>query len=663
MDTPPRTNRHRPTRVMAVSLTMLCGCLCGTALWATPVMAGAEPLPDTPAPARSSSAAGPSGSRWVATALGVVGGQVVVSDINDRGQVVGHLTTGHGRRGFVWKSGSMKELGKGGFASAGRINERGQIIGTAGGSAAHRAEHAVLWKNWKMRDLGFTFVTAINERGQILGARFVSLGGGAYGGAPVIWASGKVRDLFGLAGRGGQASDINNRGQVVGTTRNGRALLWQNGKVADLGPGTAVAINGRGQIIGYETTLAGKSRAFFWQNGTRTDLGPGAPVAINRRGQVIGYRQTSAGEFRAVLWERGTTATRLGTLGGASSFPTAISDRGQVVGYSSDRSGVQHAFVWQNGTMTGLPSPMGSARTRATAINEHNQIVGDNCYQDCGYRSGPLSGSKFGVLWTLHGVAHNGRWVAYSTAPAAHSTAAAGDRRRDFGASGSDVFVIRVGGHPKLVAGRHKGEIENACPAFSPNGRMLAFGRNAPGGSTIVVVGVAGDGTTDARKAVLKVRDRWAPARCPRWSSDSTRLAYLDGNGRIVVRGLDGSRRHRVQGDPRIRDFDRNKPVLLSPTGDLIARRGAAFTIVVSRPNLSDRRVINDDPPSYAIAGWSPDGRKLLLMRDVGGGFTMRAVSVEAPFASTTVVGYASVNTARSWPGYGDVSWQPIPRR
>ncbi|MFL5480236.1 MAG: hypothetical protein ACJ79X_14560, partial [Gemmatimonadaceae bacterium] len=212
---------------MAVSLTMLCGCLCGTALWATPVMAGAATLPGTLAPARSSSAAGPSGSRWVATALGEVGAQVAVSDINDRGQVVGDLTAKHGRRGFVWKNGSMKELGKGGFASADRINERGQIIGTAASSAAHREEHAVLWKNGKMRDLGFTFVTAINERGQILGARFVSLGGGVYGGAPVIWASGKVRDLFGLAGRGGEASAINSRGQVVGTTRNGRAELWQ----------------------------------------------------------------------------------------------------------------------------------------------------------------------------------------------------------------------------------------------------------------------------------------------------------------------------------------------------------------------------------------------------------------------------------------------------
>ncbi len=250
--------------------------------------------------------------------------------------------------------------------------------------------------------------------------------------------------------------------------------------------------------------------------------------------------------------------------------------------------------------------------------------------------------------------AHNGEWIAYSTAPA-------GDPwiRSSYGSYGSDVFMTRAGDRPKLVAGRGSGDIWNVCPAFSPNGRMLAFGRKAPGGSTIVVVGVTRNGTIEAPRVVLKVSGR--RVRCPRWSSDSSRLAYLgSGSGKVVVRGLDGSRRHWADGDPTIHDFDRSKPYLVSPTGDLIVGMSKSG-IVVSRPNLSDRRVIKDDPPSYAIAGWSPDGRKLLVMRDVGG-FSMRAVSVEAPFVSRTVVAYVRVNNARSWPSYGDVSWQPIPR-
>ena len=93
----------------------------------------------------------------------------------------------------------------------------------------------------------------------------------------------------------------------------------------------------------------------------------------------------------------------LGTLGGAWSIATAISDRGQVVGYSDDASGTHHAFVWQNGTMTRLPSPTGGGPAGAVAINDENQIVGDDCYEcwDDSGQNGPLTGSRFAVLWTL----------------------------------------------------------------------------------------------------------------------------------------------------------------------------------------------------------------------------------------------------------------------
>ena len=245
-------------------------------------------------------------------------------------------------------------------------------------------------------------------------------------------------------------------------------------------------------------------------------------------------------------------------------------------------------------------------------------------------------------------VARNGRWIAYSTAPAVN-----------YSGSGSDVFIISAGGPPELVAGRDSGAVWNICPAFSPNGKLLAFGRGTAAprdGSAIVVVGVTREGTIGAPRAILQVTGR--RARCPRWSADSSRLAYLDRNGKLVVRGLGGSRLHRSAGDPTIRDFDRSESEILSPAGSLIARLSDS-TIVISRPDGSHRRVIKDEP-NYAIAGWSPDGQKLLVMRDVGGGFTMRAVSVDAPFASETVADYVRVNGARSWPRYGDVSWQPI---
>ena len=252
----------------------------------------------------------------------------------------------------------------------------------------------------------------------------------------------------------------------------------------------------------------------------------------------------------------------------------------------------------------------------------------------------------------------NGKWIAYSTAPA-------GDASRGWG---SDVFVARAGGSPVLVASRDIG-IWNVCPVFSPNGRMLAFvrssGRQLSSGvgfarETIAVVpiGDRGDNVPIAGGwRVLKVPS--GPVRCPSWSSDSSRLAYVD-RGRVVVRGLDGSRLQWADGDPTIHDFERSRRDLVSPTGDLVASMSTPG-IVVSRPDGSDRRVIKQY--LYAIAGWSPDGRKLLVMSDEGGGFMMRAVSVAAPFTSTRIVDFVRVNNPRSWPGYGDVSWQPIPRR
>jgi hypothetical protein len=258
----------------------------------------------------------------------------------------------------------------------------------------------------------------------------------------------------------------------------------------------------------------------------------------------------------------------------------------------------------------------------------------------------------------------NGGWIAYSTAPARGGTC-----YDPLSACGSDVFLTRASGGPHvLVASRGRGRwgrIWNVCPVFSPNGRMLAFARLAGLRSAIVVVSLRGprgsmDGVLGAPWRILQVPD--AHIRCPRWSSDSLRLAYLE-RGRIVVRTLDGSRRHRAKGDPAIRDFDRNPQKLVSPTRGLIAGFGPNDTIVVSQPDGSDQRVVKDDlPSSYAIAGWSPDGRELLVMSDVGGGFSMSAVAVDPAFASKAVVAYARVNTARSWPGNGDVSWQPAPR-
>ena len=313
-------------------------------------------LPAGTRAANPSNDRGASASRWVVTDLGNLGmAKVTVSDINDRGQVVGEGATRDGLgRGFIWQDGSMTALGQGPFAAAQRINERGQIIGTSG-SAAVAEEHAVLWKHKRMIDLhGRThiWVSAINNLGQVVGERNSNA---------FMWQAGTFQTLW----PDGGALAVNNRGQVVGASGThtvfgtGEAMLWQAGKVTDLGPGEATDINDRGKVVGIDSiprrsdSQAWDPQVFVWRNGSRVDLPLGTGVgidpytrAINDRGEVTGWLQVGD-EDHAFLWEDGSM-TDLGTLGGRSAFPTAISNRGQVVGFSLAADGVQHAFLWQD---------------------------------------------------------------------------------------------------------------------------------------------------------------------------------------------------------------------------------------------------------------------------------------------------------------------------
>src|SRR5262245_5530963 len=70
-------------------------------------------------------------------------------------------------------------------------------------------------------------------------------------------------------------------------------------------------------------------------------------LAINERGQIVGWSATPSQEIHAVLWQDGMV-TDLGTLPGDNlSWAMAINDRGQIVGFSgrSNRGYLEgHAF-------------------------------------------------------------------------------------------------------------------------------------------------------------------------------------------------------------------------------------------------------------------------------------------------------------------------------
>jgi hypothetical protein len=251
-------------------------------------------------------------------------------------------------------------------------------------------------------------------------------------------------------------------------------------------------------------------------------------------------------------------------------------------------------------------------------------------------------------------VVSNG-WIAYSTdgrTPGSTDTT-----------TGSDIYLVREGVEPRLIAERDGGRIRNVCPAFSPDGHRLAYGVDGGAGRELVMLDVDPDGViTDTQHIPVP-----GPVStvCPRWASDSQRVSYVD-RGIVVVRGLDGSTLAGVASDPEVADFGLEREFtdpLLSPRHDRTARlssTGNDCQILVARPDSTAAHIIPLSFCPFAMPAWSPDGRQVLLLEDVSGSdFTMHAIGVDSRL-EVVIVSTVRTNGARSWPGWGDVSWQPV---
>jgi probable HAF family extracellular repeat protein len=271
---------------------------------------------------------------------------------------------------------------------------------------------------------------------------------------PFLWRDGHIMALPTLGGNNGQASAINNRGQIVGisettvqdsgcpASKPGKIIspvFWERGEVRALPTlagdpdGFVQGLNDQGQAVGSSGTCTNLSiHAVLWENDRAfqlPDLGPagGGAYAINDHGQAVGYVSSADGTtIVASLWQNGarSAVTSLGILpGDGAAFATGINNRGQVVGSTFNSSGWSRGFIWQDNVMTDLntliPRDSNLFINAASNINERGQISGMATVL-----TGPDTGKIHAILLTPaseeigESVADFARTHPHSTVPA-----------------------------------------------------------------------------------------------------------------------------------------------------------------------------------------------------------------------------------------------------
>jgi probable HAF family extracellular repeat protein len=243
---------------------------------------------------------------------------------------------------------------------------------------------------------------------------------------PFLWRAGHMSALPTVGGNNGQASAINNRGEVVGFAETVNTdpgcppaptispVLWKKGQAQPLPlvgtdpDGTAFGINAQGQAVGYSGNCSAAVHAVMWKNNTAfvlQDLGyPRSNVAyvINNLGQIAGKVRSADGtHYVAALWQPdGALTTHEPLPGDLDAFATGINNLGQVVGNDFDSDfNWSHGFIWQNRVMTDLntliPGDSNLQIISASNINERGQISGM-----AWVRSGPHAGDIHAYLAT-----------------------------------------------------------------------------------------------------------------------------------------------------------------------------------------------------------------------------------------------------------------------
>ena len=219
------------------------------------------------------------------------------------------------------------------------------------------AAHAIATE-WVVVDItpeGLGRALAINTKGTVVGCRTVN----GNQSVAFVFANGSRADLPAPAGASSCAFAVNESDTIAGTV-DGEITVWQSGAARGLGlQGTVTGISDSGAVVG-----SADGRAIMIANAIVTDLGPGSAIGINRRGQVA---IISAGKL--FIYENGSVRD-LGAATVVNAY--GFNDRGEIVGMTSFGHGPQ-PYIY-DGAVREIPGAYSFAG--AVAINNAGQALG-----------------------------------------------------------------------------------------------------------------------------------------------------------------------------------------------------------------------------------------------------------------------------------------------